>query len=72
MLPISNTLVGRECVHISFHVDIENEILVMNQECQLLFFRLRETSSSENQSLSWRSRAIQVTVYESYYMISVH
>ena len=67
MLPIPNTLVGRECVHISFHVDIENEILVMNQECHLLFFRLRETSSSENQSLS-----IQVTVYESYFMISVH
>ena len=37
----------------------------MNQECQLLFFRLRETSGSENQSLSWRSRAIQVTIYQS-------
>ena len=36
----------------------------MNQECQLLFFRLRETSGSENQSLSWRSRGIQVTIYQ--------
>ena len=53
----------------------------MNQECQLLFFRLRETSGSENQS-----RAIQVTIYQSccyffivvmnsfieYFMISAH
>ena len=32
----------------------------MNQECQLLFFCLREISSSENQSLPWTSRGIQV------------
>ena len=37
----------------------------MNQESQLLFFRLRETSRNENQSLLWRSRAIQVTIYQS-------
>ena len=36
----------------------------MNQECQLLFFRLRETSGSENQSLPWSFRAIQVTIYK--------
>ena len=53
----------------------------MNQECQPLFFRLRETSGSENQC-----RAIQVTIYQSccylfivvinliieYFMISAH
>ena len=32
----------------------------MNQECPDLFFRLRETSGSENQSLPWTSRGIQV------------
>ena len=30
--------------------DIENEIYAMNKECQLLFFRLRATSASENLS----------------------
>ena len=34
----------------------------MNQECQLLFFRLRENSGSENQSLPRRSRGIQVNI----------
>ena len=32
----------------------------MNQECPVLFFRLRETSGSENQSIPWTSRGIQV------------
>ena len=32
----------------------------MNQECPVLFFRRRETSGSENQSLPWTSRGIQV------------
>ena len=32
----------------------------MNQECQLLYFCLRETS----QSLSWRLRGIQVNIYQ--------
>ena len=58
----------------------------MKQESQLLFFRFRETSGSENQSFSWRSRAIQITIYQScfylfivvmnliieYFMISAH
>ena len=53
----------------------------MNQECQPLFFRLRETSGSENQC-----RAIEVTIYQSccylfivvinliteYFMINAH
>ena len=37
----------------------------MNQGCQLLFLCLCKTSGSENQSLSWRSRAIQVIIYQS-------
>ena len=36
----------------------------MNQECQLLFFRIRETSGSENQPLPWRSRGIEVNIYQ--------
>ena len=39
MLPIPNTLVGQERVHISFHADIETRYYVMNQE-----YQLRETS----------------------------
>ena len=53
LLTIPNTVVGQGRVYISFHVDIENE---MNQEYQLLFFRLRKTSGSENQSPSWTFR----------------
>ena len=37
----------------------------MNQGCQLLFLCLRKTSGSENRSLPWRSRAIQVIIYQS-------
>ena len=36
----------------------------MNQECQLLFFRLRKTFGIENQSPSWTFRGIQVAIYQ--------
>ena len=52
-------------VLISFHVDIENEIFCHETRMSALIFRFRETSGSENQSLSWRSRYIQVTIYQS-------
>ena len=62
MLPVPNTLVGQERVHISFHVDIENKILCHEPGMSAFIFSFRETSGSENQFLSWRSRSIQVTI----------
>ena len=44
----------------------------MNQECQLLFFRLRETSGSQNQCLPWRSRGIQVCKYLPMMLLFIH
>ena len=46
LLTIPNTVVGQGRLYISFHVDIENEILC--HEPGMLFFRLRKTSDSEN------------------------
>ena len=65
-LTIPNMVVGEGRVHISFHVDIENEILCYEPGMSalfLFFFRVGETSDSESQSLPWRFRGIQVNFY---------
>ena len=64
LLTIPNTVVGQGHVHISFHVDIENEIPCHEPGISAVFFRLRKTSGTENQSPSWTFREIQVTIYQ--------
>ena len=61
---IPNTVVVQGSVHISFLLIYKTRYYVMNQESQVLFFRLRETSGSENQSLPCRSRGIQINIYQ--------
>ena len=85
MLSIPNTLVGQERVHISFHVEKESQILCCEPGMSAFIFSPAGTSGSENQSLSWRFRAIQATICQSgcylfivvmnlirYFIISAH
>ena len=55
---------GQGHVDISFHVDIENEIPCHEPGISAVFFRLRKTSGTENESPSWTFSEIQVTIYQ--------
>ena len=89
MKTIQKRITTKKCRDVSSSVSMliqKTRYYVMKQECQLLSFRFRETSGSQNNSLSWRSRAIQVRIYQSccylfivlmnliieYFMISAH
>ena len=70
VLATPNMVVVHGRLHISFMSIQKTKYYVINQECQLFFFRIREISGANynkhllgNQSQPWRFHQIQVRVY---------
>ena len=64
LLTIPYTVVGQGRLHISFHVDIENEILCHEPGMSTVIKKNVKNFGIENQSPSWTFRGIQVTMYQ--------
>ena len=75
VLATPNMVVVHARLHISFMLIQTTKYHVINQECQLLFFRICEISGAEhlleNNSRPWRFHGIQVRAYHVIYSSSL-